>query len=88
MVFAIALTIGLPHSGLNLEDVIIPLLIAPPFFFYLLSKLCQLAIAHDQLLVIASTDGLTSCLNRVASTLREVDLVGRMGGEEPSRALL
>jgi GGDEF domain-containing protein len=47
-----------------------------------------LAIAHDQLLVIASTDGLTSCLNRVASTLREVDLVGRMGGEEPSRALL
>jgi diguanylate cyclase len=97
----------------------------------------QLAIAHDQLLVVASTDGLTSCLNRVAfttlvdaylervdrqerrgegallvmdvdhfknvndiyghdagdealklivqsirSTLREVDLVGRIGGEE------
>jgi diguanylate cyclase len=119
------------------NDVIIPLLIAPPFFFYLLSKLRQLAIAHDQLLVVASTDGLTSCLTRVAfttlvdaylervdrqewrregallvmdvdhfknvndnyghdagdealklivqsirSTLREVDLVGRIGGEE------
>jgi diguanylate cyclase (GGDEF)-like protein len=117
--------------------VIIPLLIAPPFFFYLLSKLRQLAIAHQQLMVIASTDGLTSCFNRAAfttlvdaylervdrqekigegallvmdvdhfksvndnfghdmgdealkliaqsikSTLREVDLVGRMGGEE------
>ena len=119
------------------DDVIIPLLIAPPFFFYLLSKLRQLAIAHEQLMVVASTDGLTSCFNRVAfttlvqgylervdqeekrreggllvmdvdhfknvndsfghdagdealklisqsikSTLREVDLVGRMGGEE------
>jgi diguanylate cyclase (GGDEF)-like protein len=119
------------------NDVLIPLLIAPPFFFYLLSKLRQLAIANEQLLVIASTDGLTSCLNRAAfttlvdaylerldrrektsegallvvdvdhfksvndsfgheagdealklivqsirSTLRDVDLVGRMGGEE------
>lgn len=119
------------------DDVIIPLLVAPPFFFYLLSKLRQLAIAHEQLMVIASTDGLTSCFNRSAfttlvdaylerverqekcsdgallvmdvdhfksvndnfghdvgdealkliaqsirSTLREVDLVGRMGGEE------
>jgi diguanylate cyclase (GGDEF)-like protein len=50
------------------NDVIIPLLIAPPCFFYLLSKLRQLAIAHDQLIIIASTDVLTSCLNRVAFT--------------------
>ena len=129
---------GIWRLGTNPEnDVIIPLLIAPPFFFYLLSKLRQLAIAHEQLMVVASTDGLTSCFNRVAfttlvdgylqrvdqeerrregallvmdvdhfknvndsfghdagdealklisqsikSTLREVDLVGRMGGEE------
>ena len=132
---------GIWRLGANPKnDVIIPILIAPPFFFYLLSKLRQLAIAHDRLLVIASTDGLTSCLNRIAftalvdaylervdrqerrregallvmdvdhfktvndsfghdagdagdaalklivqsirSTLREVDLVGRMGGEE------
>jgi diguanylate cyclase len=119
------------------NNVIIPLIIAPPFFFYLLTKLRQLAIAHEQLMVVASTDGLTSCLNRAAfttlvdaylervaqredqrqgallvidvdhfkgvndkfghhtgdealklivqsirQTLRDVDLVGRMGGEE------
>jgi diguanylate cyclase (GGDEF)-like protein len=50
------------------NDIIIPLLIAPPFFFYLLSKLRELAIANDRLLDIATTDGLTSCLTRVAFT--------------------
>lgn len=119
------------------NNVIIPLVIAPPFFFYLLSKLRELAIAHQKLMVVATTDGLTSCLTRVAfatlvdayldkfldqryprqgalliidvdhfkrvndtfghdkgdevlqliveaikSALREVDLVGRLGGEE------
>jgi diguanylate cyclase len=120
-----------------LNNVLIPLVIAPPFFFYLLSKLRQLAIAHDRLLSVATTDGLTSCLTRAAfttlvdaylqsvakqagnqdgalivvdvdhfkhvndsfghdvgdealrliagsikSSLRDIDLVGRMGGEE------
>ena len=51
-----------------INDVIIPLTIAPPFFFYLLSKLRQLAMAHERLMVVASTDGLTSCLNRLAFT--------------------
>jgi diguanylate cyclase len=120
------------------NDVIIPLLIAPPFFLYLLSKLRELAIANERLLAVASTDGLTSCLTRAAfttivdaylqrvdqaavdkrngallildvdhfksvndrfghdsgdealrlivqsikTTLRDIDLVGRMGGEE------
>jgi diguanylate cyclase len=120
------------------NNVIIPLMLAPPFFFFLLAKLRELAIANDRLVAIASTDGLTSCLSRVAfttlvdayleriaglpedkqkgallvldvdhfksvndrfghdigdealkliverirSTLRDVDLVGRMGGEE------
>jgi diguanylate cyclase (GGDEF)-like protein len=50
------------------NDVIIPLLIAPPFFFFLLSKLRELAIANDRLLQIATTDGLTSCLTRAAFT--------------------
>lgn len=50
------------------NDIIIPLLIAPPFFLYLLSKLRDLAIANDRLLEIATTDGLTSCLTRVAFT--------------------
>jgi diguanylate cyclase len=49
-----------------LNDLVIPLLLAPPFFFYLLYKLRELAIAHHELLKVASTDGLTSCLNRQA----------------------
>jgi diguanylate cyclase (GGDEF)-like protein len=52
-----------------LNDWLIPLLLAPPFFFYLLYKLRELAIAHHELLKVASTDGLTSCLNRQAFTV-------------------
>jgi diguanylate cyclase len=52
-----------------LNDLVIPLLLAPPFFFYLLYKLRELAIAHHELLKVASTDGLTSCLNRQAFTI-------------------
>ncbi|WP_027062382.1 GGDEF domain-containing protein [Mesorhizobium loti] len=51
-----------------INDLIIPLVIAPPFFCYLLTKLRQLAIAHDRLLAFATTDGLTSCLTRAAFT--------------------
>jgi diguanylate cyclase (GGDEF)-like protein len=59
------------RMGTNpINDLIIPLVIAPPFFFYLLSKMRQLAIAHEQLMTVATTDGLTACLTRVAfSTL-------------------
>lgn len=57
------------------NNVIIPLLIAPPFFLYLLSKVRQLAIAHASLTVIATTDSLTSCLTRAAfSTMVEAYL--------------
>lgn len=51
-----------------MNNVVIPLLLAPPFFFYLLSKLRQLAIANSRLMQIASTDNLTSCLSRAAFT--------------------
>ena len=51
-----------------LNDLLIPLLLAPPFFFYLLYKHRELAKAHHQLLKDASTDGLTLCLNRQAFT--------------------
>lgn len=50
------------------NDVVIPLLIAPPFFYFLLSKLRELAIAHRELMTVASTDPLTSLLNRRAFT--------------------
>lgn len=50
------------------NNLIIPLLLAPPFFSYLLAKQRELAMAHRELLVVASTDPLTSCLNRRAFT--------------------
>ena len=50
------------------NNIVIPLILAPPIFYYLLSKLRELAIAHDELVNIASTDSLTSCLNRRAFT--------------------
>lgn len=51
-----------------LNNLIIPLLLAPPFFVYLLNKQRQLAIAHQELMAVAATDPLTSCLNRRAFT--------------------
>ena len=120
-----------------MKNVIIPLVLAPPIFVLLLSRMRALAIAHEQMEIIASTDGLTDCLTRrafttlvdaylervdrehnarrgallvidvdnfkavndhyghqngdealkmiagnIKSSLRELDLVGRMGGEE------
>jgi len=51
-----------------LNNVVIPLLLAPPFFLLLLSKMRQLAVAHHELMHIAATDPLTNCLNRRAFT--------------------
>lgn len=51
-----------------LLDVALPLLLAVPLSYFLLSKLRQLAIAHWQLSVHAATDSLTSVLNRGAFT--------------------
>jgi diguanylate cyclase len=52
-----------------LNDLLIPILLAPPFFSYLLCKQRELANAHHELLKVASTDGLTSCLNRQTFTI-------------------
>ena len=49
-------------------DIGLPLLLAGPLSYVLLSKLRQLAIAHWQLSVHAATDSLTSVLNRGAFT--------------------
>lgn len=118
------------------NNVIIPSIIAPPVLYFLLTKMRALSIAHRRLEIVASTDSLTSCLNRMAfstmvdaylercatstdgrgamlvidvdhfkrindshghqsgdealqtiadairASLREIDLVGRLGGEE------
>lgn len=51
---------------------IIPVILAGPLFFYLTTKLRELAIANHKLNDLASTDSLTGCLNRGAFT-RMVD---------------
>jgi diguanylate cyclase len=65
-----------------LNNVIIPLLLAPPFFGYLLGKQRELAIAHRELMVLASTDPLTSCLNRRAFTAMVDRYLDRIAAQE------
>jgi diguanylate cyclase (GGDEF)-like protein len=50
------------------NNTIIPLILAPPFFYLLLSRMRLLAIAHTELMTVAATDSLTSLLNRRAFT--------------------
>jgi diguanylate cyclase len=38
-----------------LNNLVIPLVLAPPFFGYLLSKQRELALAHRELMIVAST---------------------------------
>ncbi|WP_348063276.1 GGDEF domain-containing protein [Devosia sp.] len=51
-----------------INDVLIPLILAPPFFWFLLTKLRELAIAHQELISLSATDSLTLVLNRRAFT--------------------
>ena len=65
-----------------LNNIIIPLLIAPPLFYYLLSKQRELAIAHRELMSLASTDSLTSCLNRRAFTAMVEGYLDRVANDQ------
>ncbi|WP_404400613.1 GGDEF domain-containing protein [Pelagibacterium halotolerans] len=56
----------LRESAIN--NLVIPLILAPPLLFFLLSKLRELAIAHHELMSVAATDSLTQLLNRRAFT--------------------
>lgn len=53
-------------SRAMVSGVVIPIMLAGPLFFYLTLKLRELAIANHKLADAASTDFLTSCLNRGA----------------------
>lgn len=50
-------------------DTLLPVFLAGPLLFLLLSKVRQLAIAHQEVSIIASTDSLTAVLNRGAFTM-------------------
>jgi len=49
-------------------DILVPLMLAGPLFYMFTSKLFELEIARQKLVVVASTDSLTACLNRGAFT--------------------
>lgn len=66
-----------------INNVLIPLVLAPPFFYFLLSKLRELAIAHHELMVISTTDSLTDCFNRRAFTALVDRCLDRMLKEAP-----
>ncbi len=51
-----------------INNLLIPLILAPPLLYFLLSKLRELAIAHNELMVVSTTDSLTNCYNRRAFT--------------------
>jgi diguanylate cyclase (GGDEF)-like protein len=66
-----------------LIDTLLPLFLAAPALFLLTNKIRQLAIAHEQLTIYASTDGLTQILNRAAfSTLVDAYLTEVRAHEE------
>jgi len=92
---AIALTIDSfsTTGGWQLQDrwtnnILIPLVIAPPFFLFLLVKLRELAIAHRELMVVASTDSLTSCLTRRAFTALVDGYMERLARGAPKEGAL
>lgn len=70
------------------NNIIIPLLLAPGFFTFLLVKLRDLAIAHDNLMVLATTDDLTSCLTRRAFVSLVDGYMERVKQDPPSKGAL
>jgi len=49
-----------------INSALLPIVLAAPLFFYMRLKLRELAIVNHKLVIAASTDGLTACLNRRA----------------------
>jgi diguanylate cyclase (GGDEF)-like protein len=66
-----------------INNFLIPAIIAPPFFYFLLSKLRELAVAHHELMIISTTDSLTDCFNRRAFTALVDRCLDRMFKELP-----
>jgi diguanylate cyclase (GGDEF)-like protein len=67
--------------------VILPIVMTAPICFYFASTLRRLAIAHDELALVAAQDSLTTCLNRGAF-LTLVDGYLRTVRDEPQGAML
>ncbi|MGV8952760.1 MAG: GGDEF domain-containing protein [Cypionkella sp.] len=70
------------------NNFLIPGLVAPPLLFALLSQMRQLALAHRELLTVASTDSLTNVLNRRAYTAIVEGYLAALDGQTRDGALL
>ncbi|WP_162244912.1 GGDEF domain-containing protein [Aminobacter sp. DSM 101952] len=70
-----------------IEATVVPILLAAPLFFYLTLKLRELAIVNHKLVVAASTDALTACLNRGAFSSRVNDVLAREIERRNQRAM-
>jgi diguanylate cyclase len=66
-------------------DILLPTVLAGPLLFLLLGKVRQLAIAQHELEVLASTDSLTTLLNRGAFTMLVEAWLAQVNGTGPSR---
>jgi diguanylate cyclase len=75
----------LRHTLINM---FVPLLVSAPIMYFLMNKQRELAIAHDALQVIASTDSLTTVLNRGAFTALVEAYLTRVADEQMHCALL
>lgn len=71
-----------------LNNALIPGVLAPPLLFMLLSQMRQLALAHRELVAIASTDSLTRCLNRRAFTSMVEGYLASLSAATTTGALL
>jgi diguanylate cyclase len=71
-----------------LNNALIPGILAPPLLFLLLWQMRQLALAHRELLAIASIDSLTQCLNRRAFTAMVEGYLTSLSGPDHHGALL
>jgi diguanylate cyclase (GGDEF)-like protein len=71
-------------------DIFLPTLLAAPLIYFFMSKLRELALAHERLTIFASTDPLTGVLNRSALlAVIEQRLANKTPeGETPRGALL
>jgi diguanylate cyclase (GGDEF)-like protein len=74
----------------TLTDILLPIVLAVPLLLFFTGKLRELAIAHRQLTIVASTDSLTQVMNRAAfSTLVDAYLKQvRTTASRPHGALL
>ncbi|MCO6403100.1 diguanylate cyclase [Aurantimonas endophytica] len=71
-----------------LVDIALPMGLAAPLLFLLTYKMRELAIAYAELLVVATTDGLTQIPNRVAFTTRAEAFLNRKSERPCAGALL